>query len=47
MMDLIKNLGVEVTDDYFQEELKITMKNVAYLREKIKESRLFLLGITI
>ncbi|MCC5911658.1 MAG: hypothetical protein JJT76_14630 [Clostridiaceae bacterium] len=44
--DLIKNLGVEATDDYFQEELKITMKNVAYLREKIKESSMFLLETT-
>ncbi|MCC5910659.1 MAG: hypothetical protein JJT76_09510 [Clostridiaceae bacterium] len=44
--DLIKNLGVEATDNYFQEELKITIKNVAYLREKIKESSGLLLETT-
>ncbi|ABR47916.1 hypothetical protein Amet_1741 [Alkaliphilus metalliredigens QYMF] len=34
--DLIEDLGIEGTDDYFQEELKILVKNVAALREKIK-----------
>ncbi|MBB6218602.1 archaellum biogenesis ATPase FlaH [Anaerosolibacter carboniphilus] len=44
--DMIKDLGIDGTDEYLQEEMKIVTKNVSALREKVDKLKDTLAKIT-